>query len=145
MAGNTDGSIDGSTFLSLRSQSESQTAELNFLQPLNAFGFDWVNTDNSGDILELRIDNQVFQLGSEDKKSGFFGVIAMEEVFSTVIFADDKSDNTHLRDASIDNIRYGKVDFSDSDPKAVPTPAVLLPNLALMGLNAMRRRTQTES
>ncbi|WP_041764286.1 PTPA-CTERM sorting domain-containing protein [[Leptolyngbya] sp. PCC 7376] len=142
--GSTAGTIDDSAFFRLQSRNPDTAATLNFTNTINSLGFDWKNTDNSVDVLELIVDGQVFEFG-QPKQGGFFGVIATEGSFDSVQFSDTEGGG-FLQYGSIDNIRYGQVDFSDDDPQAVPTPAALLPNLSLIGLNVLRRRrSQTES
>ncbi|OKH17970.1 PTPA-CTERM sorting domain-containing protein [[Limnothrix rosea] IAM M-220] len=131
--GSTAGNIDGSNFLRLQSRNSDTAAAFNFADSINAFGFDWANTDSNGDTLELMVGGQIFTFGLAGG-SGFFGVIATDGDFDSVQFSDDAG-STFLQYGSIDNVRYGNV-----APQAVPTPAAILPNLFLLGLNVLSRR-----
>ncbi len=130
--GDETANVDGSTFLKLKSYRSNTAATFNFNNPINVFGFDWVNTDKN-DTLELIVGSQNFVFGLPEQR-GFFGVIATEGSFSSVQLSDTEGGG-YLLDGGIDNIRYGNI-----SPQAVPTPAAILPNLVLFGLNALRRR-----
>ncbi len=95
---------------------------LNFDLDLIALGFDWRNTDTSGDDIELLVDGQSFTFGYNGL-SGFFGVVATNGTFNTVGFSDTFGDGGGLNFGYIDNLRY-------TGQATVPVP----PSLALLGL-----------
>ncbi|NJN71441.1 MAG: PTPA-CTERM sorting domain-containing protein [Limnothrix sp. RL_2_0] len=132
--GTLTGNINNTNFLQLQSRNPATSAALNFYSSMSAIGFDWVNTDNSGDTLELIIDGQSEIFGAANQK-GFFGIIALDGLFDSVEFSDTEGGG-YLQYAGIDNIRYGYV-------QDVPTPTAILPSLfgIFVGLG---RRKQTE-
>lgn len=134
--GTLTGNIDGTNFLQLQSRNPDTGAALNFRSSISAIGFDWVNTDNSGDILELIINGQSEIFGAASQR-GFFGMIAMDGLFDSVQFSDTEGGG-YLQYAGIDNIRYGSV----KSVQDVPTPAAILPSLfgVVMGLSRRKKR-----
>ncbi|MGB2926992.1 MAG: PTPA-CTERM sorting domain-containing protein [Limnothrix sp.] len=127
-----EANVDGSTFLQLQSRNHTTEATLTFDNQINAFGFDWVNTDNSANTLELIINDRSYSFGAP-QQSGFFGIIA-DNLFSEVSFSDAATGG-YLQHGGIDNIRYGLVED-------VPTPAAILPTLLGISANLLRRKKQ---
>lgn len=86
----TDGTnVNGSNFLYFYSDCQSVDGmELVFNNPVTALGFDWRNTDGSGDTAQLvvKIDGEVFLFGPPG--SGFFGIQATDGAFQTVEIQD---------------------------------------------------------
>jgi len=129
--------IDGTKFLQLWSYNSNTNATLNFSSSISAIGFDWVNTDNSGDTLELIINGQSEIFGPA-KQRGFFGIVATDGLFQSVQFSDTEAQNqnSRLQYAGIDNIRYGSV----KSVQDVPTPAAILPSLFSIFVGLGRRK-----
>jgi hypothetical protein len=135
--GTLTGNINSTNFLQLQSRNPDTSATLNFNSSISAIGFDWVNTDNSGDALELIIDGQSEIFGAANQK-GFFGMIAMDGLFNSVQFSDTEGGG-YLQYAGIDNIRYGSV----KSVQDVPTPAAILPSLFSIFVGLGRRKKQS--
>jgi len=134
IAPGTEGNqIDGTNFLRMRSTNHTQSMLWNFDMPIFALGFDWRDTDDSGDDIELIVDSQSFEFGF-DGQSGFFGIVATDGVFdSAMALSDTIGDGGHLTYGVFDNVRYS--------PVPEPTTMLLLGS-GLIGLMAFRRNVR---
>jgi hypothetical protein len=112
--------------------SDSYT-QLLFESPITALGFDWRNTDDSYDDIEMNISGQIFEFG-EAWHYGFYGVVATSGTFDAIDFGYTATGNyDDLQFGYIDNIRY----------HTVPEPTTLfLFGLGLLGLAGENRRKQ---
>jgi hypothetical protein len=72
---------------------------------ITALGFNWRNTDQSGDEIELIVGNQSITFGPA-QQSGFFGIIT-DQPFTVVGFSDTPGGGSALAYGFIDDIRYG--------------------------------------
>lgn len=103
---------------------------LDFDYPITALGFDWENTDPTGDDMEIDIlgTNWVF---GPDGGSGFFGVITTGGAFSYADFSDTLGNGGLLSHGDLDNFRYSPI----------PEPTTLaLAGIGLLGLTYRRRK-----
>lgn len=117
--------------LRLQLWNSNSELDITFDSAINAFGFDWRNTDGSGDDIEIIIDGQSITFGP-DRQSGFFGIIA-DDAFLTASFSDTAGNGGALQYAYLDNFQYGVT--------SVSAPATLaLFGLGLAGIAAGRRR-----
>jgi len=82
----TDGTnVNGTNFLFFEAVCASTDGiELVFNTPVTSVGFDWRNTDGSGDIAQLvvKVDGEIFLFGPPG--AGFFGIQATDGAFQTV-------------------------------------------------------------
>ena len=101
--------IDGTNFLFARfgggsNCSNDDGLEIVFDVPVTGFGFDWKNTDGSGDLAEvvIVIDGEVIPFGPA-QESGFFGIAADGE-FDTIEIQDQQGQGgCILQNLGIDN------------------------------------------
>jgi hypothetical protein len=106
--------INGTNFLAMEAIPERLEAmSVDFDVPIGAIGFDWRNTDFSGDDARMVIvvDGEEFVFGTAGG-SGFFGVVADEGAFGTVIFGDTIGGGTRLEDLGLDDITFTAADPS---------------------------------
>jgi len=123
-AGSASGNVNGTNFLRLQTRQYYSNTDLNFDFPIFALGFDWRNTDTSGDDMELLIAEDGFQYTfGRDRRSGFFGVIRTDGTFSTASLSDTSGDGGVLGYGAIDNIRYAQ---PGSDDGVIPEPSTMI-------------------
>jgi hypothetical protein len=118
--------------LELQLKDSSSVLNLTFVDGINALGFNWRNTDTSGDSIELIVGGQSIDFGPEG--SGFFGMTT-DIAFSVAGFSDNAGGGGWLDLAYIDDIQYSE--------SAVPEPSIIaLFALGLVGIGFARRRRQ---
>jgi len=106
--------INGTNFLAMEAIPERLEAmSFDFDVPIGAIGFEWRNTDFSGDDARMVIvvDGEEFVFGTAGS-SGFFGVVAEEGAFGTVIFGDTIGGGTRLEDLGLDDVTFTAADPS---------------------------------
>ena len=120
-SGTGDAQVNGTNYLRLYSTGDNLNGmDLELAQPVGAIGFDWRNTDGSGDRARMVIivDGAEFIFGAA-QSSGFFGVVATEGAFGTVKFSDTPGNGTALTQLGLDDITY-----TSSDPVSTARFAV---------------------
>ncbi len=108
--------------------------QIEFDDNIQSLGFDWRNTDNSSDSIELIIGGDIWDFGPS-QSSGFFGLIASGGTFDTVAFSDSAGNGGALGYGYIDNIEYAVV----SNPVPEPSTYILL-GTGIAGLIVWRRK-----
>lgn len=120
--------------LKLQKKDEASALEISFDSASSAFGFNWKNTDWTGDELEVTILGQNFVFGP-NWHSGFFGVTS-DTLFSSALIGDSVGSNDYLFTGTLDNFQYGNV-------SAVPIPAAaFLFAPAILGFMGLRRKAK---
>ncbi|GAX60599.1 hypothetical protein SCALIN_C13_0112 [Candidatus Scalindua japonica] len=126
-------SVDGTNFIQLRTLTFDKGFNVLFDEGVYAFGFDWRNTDTSGDHIEFGIGATSFDLGAPG--SGFFGIVSTETIgkASPFFFSDTDGDGGELVFGAFDNFTYSHSAMS------VPEPGIkLLFGISLLGLVGVR-------
>jgi len=124
------------TELILQRWNSSSYLEFTFDSAVAGVGFDWRNTDGSGDDIELLFDGTATTFG-HDQSSGFFGFIN-DSSFTQFSLSDSTGDGGALQSAYIDNMTY-----SAGGVAPVPEPSALaLLGAGLAGIGFARRRKQ---
>tara|TARA_R110002167_G_scaffold76148_12_gene212228 strand:+ start:951 stop:1568 length:618 start_codon:yes stop_codon:yes gene_type:complete len=120
--------------LKLQKKDEASALEISFDSTISAFGFNWENTDWTGDAIEVSILGQNFVFGP-NRQSGFFGITS-DTLFSTALLGDSVGSNEFLFTGTLDNFQYGNV-------SAVPIPAAaFLFAPAMLGFMGLRRKAK---
>ncbi|OUR67730.1 hypothetical protein A9Q80_04110 [Cycloclasticus sp. 46_83_sub15_T18] len=119
--------------LMLQNYNYASELKVTFDSSLSAFGFDWRNTDPTGDQMELTILGQSFVFGPS-QSSGFFGLTSTV-LFDSLGFSDSVGNGGVLSYGYLDNFRTANA------VSAVPVPAALLMfGPALLGFFGLRRK-----
>ena len=108
--------INGTRFLDFLAQCDTTPTDgmiVDLDRPTQALGFDWHNTDPSGDIaaMEIIVDGQTFAFGAPG--SGFFGVVVTNAGgFSTVRFRDTAGGGCALTSLGLDNFTFSDAEVA---------------------------------
>lgn len=123
--------IDGTNYLNLYSTNLNHNMVWDFDDYLNALGFDWKNTDETNDRLELLVGGQKFEFGIPG--FGFFGIIINDGAVNSVALSDSNGGGGHLVYGSVDNVQF------NVNPVPEPSTFFLLGS-GLVGLMGYRMR-----
>lgn len=130
-SGGNKPSVNNGT-LQLQEWNSNSALKITFDSTISAFGFNWSNTDPTGDRIEINILGQNFIFGS--KGSGFFGLTSTI-LFSDALIGDSEGNGGALTYAKLDNFQYSV--------SAVPVPAAaFLFAPALLGFMGLRRKAK---
>ncbi len=127
------GASPRNTGSSLQIQTWNHLSSLDFVldSATSYLAFDWTNSDETGDILELTIAGSNYTFSG--KSSGFFGII-LDSAVTTFSFGDTEGGGRALKYATIDNLQYESI-------SNVPVPAaVWLMASGLLGLMGVAKR-----
>jgi len=120
--------------IKLQTSTSNSALKITFDSSQSAFGFDWRNTDPTGDKIEINILGQNFIFGS--RGSGFFGLTSTT-LFTEALFGDSAGNGGALTYGYLDNFEY------NANPSAVPVPAaVWLMGSGLLGLMGFSRKNK---
>ncbi len=120
--------------LRLQRWDQASYLQIVFDYNIQSLGFDWRNTDTTGDSIELIIGADTWDFGPA-QSSGFFGLIASGGTFDMIAFSDTFGNGGALASGYIDNIEYASV----SNPVPEPSTYILL-GTGIAGLIVWRRK-----
>ncbi len=113
--------------------------ELTFAGGVFALGFDYWNTDTSGDLSEIEIAGERVPIG-DPLGSGFFGAV-WDAPLTSFRFYDNAGGGTNLAYVQYDNIVFSRLlaEAPPPTPTHAPLPAgIWLLGAALLALGALR-------
>ena len=105
-----------------------------FDNPIRALGFDWRNTDESYDKIEMNVQGNDWIFGPS-QSSGFFGIVSTDGMFTSADLGDSVGDGGALGYGYLDNFRYA------SSSATIPEPTTwLLFGTGILGLLGYGRK-----
>ena len=119
--------VNGTNFLTYVSSAYTQRMIITLDEPTQALGFEWNNTDPSGDVVQmvLIVDGQSFNFGPPG--SGFFGITVADGGFGSVLISDTPGDGGAVTGLGIDNFAFVDADAALFKVTKTVTPASALP------------------